>query len=37
VFNLLCGDAKQMGVAASTAEGYADVVVKRLQKAGHLK
>lgn len=33
----LINDAKAIGVSNKTAESYADAVVKRLKKAGHLK
>ena len=33
----LINDAKAIGVGNKTAESYADTVVKKLQKAGHLK
>ena len=36
-YDKLVEDAKMIGVAISTAHSYADSVVARLTKAGHLK
>ena len=33
----LVNDAIKIGVSKSTGEGYANEVIKRLQKTGHLK
>jgi len=36
-YDLVVASAMTMGVSKQTAESYADVVVTRLKKAGHLK
>jgi len=35
-YSMLLDAAKHIGVSSSTAASYADAVIKRLEKAGHL-
>jgi len=36
-YGMLVNDAKAIGVSIETAKDYANVVIKRLEKRGHLK